>query len=218
MVQALAQGDANCPTGGVAVTSVGGTSYVCNGANGSSGGPVLPLLVGANEIAQINAWAGFGAAAPNWKLCYKGTRDLSSGFMQDNAAAFHSTCDNKGKTFFVAKTSTGKVFGGYTSKAWTGACQYRPDPTAFLFSLTNNFKHTQFGGSLGSYSTYDCYSYGPTFGGGHDFYTDLRSSSYGNLGYSYACRVGSYSSPDCMLDFAGAVAPILVELEVYSEQ
>ena len=220
LVQALAQGDANCPTGGVAVTSVAGTNYVCNGANGQSH-TVHPALVGATEIAQINGWAGLAAAPPTWHLCYKGTRDVStSGFMADGAATFHAGCDNKGKTFFVAKTSTGKLFGGYTSLAWNGACQYRADPSAFLFSLTNNFKHNQGGGVFvnGSYSTYDCYSYGPTFGGGHDFTTDLRSASYGNLGYSYACRIGTYYTSDCMVDFAGAVAPILVEVEVYSEQ
>jgi hypothetical protein len=218
-LQPLGQGDANCPTGGVAVTSVGGTMYVCNGANGASH-TVQPAIVGAGEIAQINAWAGLTAAPPNWKLCYKGTRDLSiSGFMQDGAAAFHAGCNNKGKTFFVAKANTGHVFGGFTSRPWTGACQFRSDATAFLFSLTNNFKYVQGGGveKSGAYSIYDCYSYGPTFGGGHDFYTDLRSSSYASVGYSYTCRVGASYSEECQIDFAGARTPILIELEVYSE-
>jgi hypothetical protein len=34
---ALAVGDANCPTGGIAVTAVSGTTDVCNGARGAQG-------------------------------------------------------------------------------------------------------------------------------------------------------------------------------------
>ena len=61
---------------------------------------------------------------------------------------------------------------------------------------------------------YDCSSYGPTFGGGHDFYTDLRTSAYANLGYSYACRVGSFDSSECRDDFAEGFDCALVEIEV----
>jgi hypothetical protein len=222
--QTLAMGDTNCPDGGVAVTSASGTSYVCNGTSGD--GTSHPALVGTMEIATINAWAGFtGANAPAWRLCYKGTRDANlGGFMlSPGGAVFHAKCDNKGKTFFVAKTDTGKLFGGYTSLAWqggNGACQWRSDPTAFLFSLTNNFKHSQptdYSYNY-EYSIYDCQPYGPTFGGGHDFYTNLRTDIHVNLGYSYACRVGSYGSSECHNDFAGAYQPLLLELEVYSEQ
>jgi len=35
--QDLAVGDANCPDGGVALTSVSGTTYVCNGSDGATG-------------------------------------------------------------------------------------------------------------------------------------------------------------------------------------
>ena len=92
------------------------------------------------------------------------------------------------------------------------------DANAFLFSLTNNFKHAQTGivASTDTYSVYDCSSYGPTFGGGHDFYTDLRTSAYANLGYTYACRVGIYGSSECWDDFAGGFDFSLVEIEVYS--
>jgi TLD len=224
--QALATGDTNCPNGGVAVMSASGTNYVCNGTSG--GGTIHPTLVGDAEIAMINAWAGFtDANAPAWKLCYKGTRDSNVGSFVvgagERAVAFHSKCDNKGKTFFVAKTGTGKLFGGYTSVAWqggNGTCGWGSDPTAFLFSLTNDFKHTQstFNYSNYEYSIYDCQSHGPTFGGGHDFFTDLSMGIYVNLGYSYDCRVGSAGSSECHSDFAGSYNPTVVELEVYSEQ
>ena len=223
-LQTLGQGDANCPNGGVAITSAGGSAYVCNGADAS--GSMHPPLVGAAEIAQINTWAGFAPGeAPQWTLCYKGTRDARNTlFMQEGGGGFHARCDNKGKTFFVAKSLGGRLFGGYTSLAWGAAqCNYRSDPSAFLFSLTNNFRHSQEDSYLFMlgyqyyYSIYDCSSYGPTFGGGHDFYTDLRQYTYTYLGHSYGCRVGTYGSQECIEDLAGSYTPVLVELEVYSE-
>lgn len=115
-----------------------------------------------------------------WHLCYKGTRDGNSGFLNGGGGAFHRLCNNRGRSFFVAKTQTGKLFGGYTSLAWvaTHTCEYRYDPDAFMFSLTNNFKHEQTGQYAASAnSIFDCTYHGPTFGGGSDFYTDLRGSA-----------------------------------------
>jgi TLD protein len=177
------------------------------------------VLVTSAQIDQINAWAALGGGT-TWHLCYKGTRDAAVGsfFLQ---SGFHAQCDNKGSTFFVAKTSQGKLFGGYTSRPWGSgpSCNYYSDDTAFLFSLTNNYKHTQTGiAGTTVYSVFDCASYGPTFGGGHDFYTDLRNSAYTNIGYTYACRVGTYGSDQCRNDFAGPSQLSLIELEVYSSE
>jgi hypothetical protein len=212
-VAQLAASDPNCPYGGVAVTSASGTYYVCSGAQG------YPALVDAAAIQQINGWAGLPSDA-SWTLCYKATRDGTSWFSASaGAAAFHGRCDNRGRTFFVTRTSTGRLFGGFTNLSWGAACGYRKDLTAFLFSLTNSYKHAQTGAYSGSgLSIYDCSSYGPTFGGGNDFSTDLKDTAYANLGYTYACRVGAYGSADCRNDFAGAYQPALVELEVYSER
>lgn len=107
---ALAVADPNCPNGGVAITSVSGTSYVCNGGSSHK---THPALVSAGDIGQINAWAGLDAGAP-WYLCYKGTRDSGTTFFSQ--ASFHSLCDNKGSTFFVAKSGPGRIFGGYTAR------------------------------------------------------------------------------------------------------
>ncbi len=213
---ALAVADPNCPNGGVAITSVSGTSYICNGGSSHQ---THPALVSGGEIGQINAWAGLDAGTP-WHLCYKGTRDSGTTFFSQ--ASFHSLCDNKGSTFFVAKSRPGRIFGGYTARPWGsgGGCNWHFDANAFLFSLTNNFKHTQIGvaASADTYSVYDCSSYGLTFGGGHDFYSDLRTSAYANLGHTYACRVGVYGSSECWDDFAGGFDFSLVEIEVYSSQ
>ena len=75
---------------------------------------------------------------------------------------------------FVARLSTGKTIGGYTSLA-TGfhtssrRNTYETDRSAFIFSLTNKYKHTQTATS-GTNAIYRRSTYGPTMGGGHDIY------------------------------------------------
>ena len=80
------------------------------------------------------------------------------------------------------------------------SCQYRYDSQAFLFSLVNKpgwapVKLPQTGKySYYSNSIYDCSSYGPIFGGGHDIYivnyASSSSSSYTNLGSTYSAPSG----------------------------
>ena len=86
-----------------------------------------------------------------------------------------------------------------------------------MFSLTNNFKHEQTGPYTDN-STYDYENYGPTFGAGNDYYTNLSTQATVGLGYSYACRVGELLSAECLNDFAGAYKPNMIELEVYAPQ
>ena len=80
------------------------------------------------------------------------------------------------------------------------SCQYRYDSQAFLFSLVNKpgwapVKLPQTGTySYYSRSIYDCSSYGPTFGGGHDInivdYASSSSSSNTYLGWTYSAPSG----------------------------
>ena len=81
------------------------------------------------------------------------------------------------------------------------SCQYRYDSSAFLFSLVNKpgwapVKILQRGLYYDhySYSIYDCSSYGPTFGGGHDIYVanyaSSNGASYTNLGHTYSAPSG----------------------------
>jgi TLD/Collagen triple helix repeat (20 copies) len=213
-VTALTVGDANCPFGGALLKNSSGSAYVCSAAQPQ------PVLVDASALAQVNAWAGLAPDAP-WALCFKATRDMQGTpfFAATGAAAFHARCDNRGRTITVAKSTKGKVFGGYTETSWgTAACAYKKDPAAFLFSITNAYKHAQTGaGSAFGYSTYDCGTSGPTFGGGFDFTTNVKDSFSSNLGYTYACRPG-FTGSDCANDFAGGTSPALVELEVWSQQ
>jgi len=213
----LLPGDANCPYGGVAVNAESGTAYVCGASQG------YPLLVDATAMQKIDAWAGLPAET-HWSLCYKATRDnggfsFATSSTTSSTAAFHSRCDGLPRTFFVAKSSAGALFGGYAGQPWGAAtCGYKYDPAAFLFSLTNSFRHGLISSSASSYAMYDCPTLGPTFGMGHDFQTNLKDQASATLGYSYVCRTGNGSSL-CNTDYTGMASPVvLVELEVYAAQ
>lgn len=227
-VTQLAAGNANCPSGGAALTSASGTAYVCNpssSSSSSSGVSVQPAIADATTFAKVNGWAGL-PAGQTWTLCYKATRDnVNTGFIAYAtyaASQFHTNCDNRGATFFVAKTAAGVLFGGYTAVAWksgsSGDCKWHNDASAFLFSLTNNFKHEQTGPYYENNSTYDCGDSGPVFGAGFDFTTNLSTEASVTLGYTYACRVGDLDSTECLNDFAGGYNPNMIELEVYAAQ
>lgn len=53
---------------------------------------------------------------------------------QHTPAAFHASCDNKGPTVVIIRTSRG-LFGGYVSASWDSSNAQIQDPTAFLFQL-----------------------------------------------------------------------------------
>ena len=117
-VTQLPAGNASCPNGGSALRSSSGTAYVCNPSSGSSSGvQVQPVIGDATTFARVNGWAGL-PATQTWTLCYKATRDnVNTGFIafaSFGASQFHAGCDNRGATFFVAKTAGGVLFGGYT--------------------------------------------------------------------------------------------------------
>ena len=118
----------------------------------------------------------------------------------------------------VMKLSTGKVIGGYLGESWGGA-GWVTSTTAFLFSLSTNFKHTLRWGSA-TFAAYSTSSSGPSFGGGVDLkiLSDLNSGSC-TLGTSYACRVGDFSQDSCKDDFCGSKDGWSVEeLEVYVQE
>ena len=49
-----------------------------------------------------------------WKLIYRASEH------EYTAESFHKYCDNKGPTLIVIKSSEGWIFGGYTTKSWSG--------------------------------------------------------------------------------------------------
>ncbi len=202
-------------------TNCGACADACTGGKvcyaGSCTTPIDSVLINQAQLAQINTWIGSSTAA--WTLLYRASRDGAT------ASAFHAHVNGQtGEKFFVTKLSTGVLIGGYTTLTWqsTGNYQNDGDRSSFLFSLTNNFKYVETGAyaSQGD-SIYDQANWGPTFGGGFDFgtYNNFGSnngSNYCNLGYAYACRVGSYGSSTCQNDLCGNYSGwYVVDLEVF---
>ena len=107
--------------------------------------------------------------------------------------------------------------------------QYYYDSQAFLFSLVNKpgwapVKLPQTGtySYYNSHSIYDCSSYGPTFGGGHDIdiadYASSSSSSYTALGHTYSTPSGySYGSTFTQTFLAGTHNFTPDEVETFYE-
>ena len=132
-------------------------------------------------IKKIYEWSGYN----NMKLLYRGTRDGMEGNY------FHNKCNNQGPTISLFKNEKGYIFGGCTSIDWTSCNNYKSAPDSFLFTLTNihGTEPTKFPNSIyTSYSIYDYYSYGPTFGG-HDIYTN-KSGTYASFPHSYQDILG----------------------------
>ena len=133
-------------------------------------------------INKLLEWTG----GKNIELLYRETRDGMSG------DAFHNKCNNKGPTISIFKNEKGYIFGGYTSIDWQGGDHtYRSAPDSFIFTLTNmyNIAPTKFP-NTNSNSIYDCSSYGPTFGGGHDIGICFNSSHYTSFPHSYKDVLG----------------------------
>ena len=168
-------------------------------------------VVDAKQGDNINHW--IGTPYKTWNLCYrKSTHGASS-------TTFHKLCNNRGETVTVATLNTGAKVGGYAPCSWRSAANYNYNcGGAFLFSLTKMHKydkHYYHDANSNSFSyqyyVYDNQSYGPTWGGGHDWYiASNMTSGYVNLGHDYTCRLddysstrGGYGSNTCRADFTG---------------
>ena len=113
-----------------------------------------------------------------------------------NVSAFHSSCDNKGPTIVLIRSSDGKSYGGYTSVSWVGKTCYQQDQKAFLFRMCpesgqasrQHIRTEKFQVSASHYSSaqYSSSSTGPTFGGGHDLVT------FKNGGLAFSMSPSSY--------------------------
>ena len=59
---------------------------------------------------KLREWAG----DYKWKLLYRASEH------EYTASSFHECCNDKGPTLIVIKSSGGWIFGGYTTKSWSG--------------------------------------------------------------------------------------------------
>ena len=84
------------------------------------------------------------------------------------------------------ETTTGRRFGGFTDAQWDQSGDYKTGSNGFIFSLDNKEIYYN---KDNKYNIYGSSSYGPAFGGGHDFYIcdncNSSNSSYDNSPHSY---------------------------------
>jgi len=81
----------------------------------------------------------------------------------DSSSTFYSLCKDQGSNVVIIMTSTGNVFGGYSSNSWNSASgSYYTSSTAFLFRLRPSIK--RFNILTNGNSVYPHSSYGPVFG------------------------------------------------------
>ncbi len=144
---------------------------------------------------------------------YRGSRD---GFASRD---FHEKCDNVPHTLVLVKSTNGNVFGGYVDAPWSSKDVWSHDTNAFLFSLVNKSDRPARFVSVGVESTYSNGLFGPTFGGGYDLYiadhSNLNTSSYSNLGYTYKHGNFSFGTNEATSFLAGAFSFQVEEIEVF---
>jgi hypothetical protein len=156
------------------------------------------------------------------------------------ADAFQISLYSGNAHFAVVEMEDGHIFGGFTTYSRTSYTasycssyggsycggSYQGDSYAFLFSFTDGqgrppvklpVCQNQYSSSCSSYAYYDNYSYGPTWGGGHDLYIGLNDKSgYSNLGHSFAAPQGeSYGSSATQSFLAGKYSFNWKKLSVY---
>lgn len=172
-----------------------------------SGGDNFPKsgIIKPGDFQLLRKWLDKDFKNRKFKLIFKGTKDGM------NATKFHELCNNKGPTVCLMKSGHGKIFGGFMPEAWTSRNNYVNNRKIWLFSITNKAKYElQNPDSQSQYAGYDYYTYGPTFGGGHDLYVSSDFTSNSN----YSSK-SSYSFSD-NTSFTGGYNFTLTELEVFS--
>ncbi len=210
-------GEDNCHT--LAACIDPGSGYACTCGSGYEGDGTSScdldnfpgsVLLDATQKAQLNTWAS--SVGQSWTLCYRKSTDGG------DSSTFHSQCDGYSTTYSVAQLDTNVLMGGYTASSWSHCSCYTGNSASFLFSLTQGYKIPHGTGQhSSSHYQYNRNTYGPTFGGGHDWHVpnDL-SVSYTNLGYSSGCQVGSYGGGSCNSDFNGSTSSATItDLEVW---
>ena len=207
-----------------------GTAGELCDANGWTLITTLPDAFSSSKIitptqgAMINGWIGNPQA--KWKLCYRRSDDGAS------SSTFHSKCNGKGDTVTIAKLDNGRIIGGYAGCSWYSKGSYNYScGGSFPFNVSplghayrkRNYSNGSSNSFSHNYWIYDASNYGPTFGGGHDWYVSSNmTTGYCNLGHDYTCRLGTgnnysgYGSSDCRNDFCGSYNSWkITELEVW---
>lgn len=91
-----------------------------------------------------------------FNLLYKASTD------GDRAADFHSRCDKANSSLVLIMDIKGNIFGGFTSRDWSGDCIQKVDEKAFVFSVNKGKIYEVLPGQ----AAIGCYpNFGPIFFG-----------------------------------------------------
>jgi hypothetical protein len=178
----------------------------------SSNDPFKSQILSSNQPSELIKLCGF-SSKDKWTLLYRGSRD---GFGANN---IHAKCDGHSNTLSIIKAKgTSYIFGGFTSINWNGPEQFKSDPNAFLFSLTNkNNQPSKMRIIIYGDSIYCHTAYGLTFGGGHDVYIAYNANAT-RAGFSDLVNSNQPSQPSQVQSFlAGSYNIQLNEIEVYQK-
>ena len=147
-------------------------------------------IIRYSELSLINDGIKhkFNKKITKYELLFRASRD---GFASSN---FHSKCDGKSYTVTFVESLIGRRFGGFTDQSWDQSGNYKTGSNGFIFSLDNKEIYYN---KNSSYNIYCNSGYGPSFGGGHDFYLcnncNTSYSSYDNSDHSYQTNGKKYA-------------------------
>jgi len=164
------------------------------------------LITTAHAASLVKKWFAPAIQFPHLHLLYRGSRD---GFTPE---IFHKRCDGVARTLTVAKSTSGKIFGGYSDQPWGSGDGYKQSSGCWLFSLDHKEKYPV---KSTSAAVYNHQTYGPTFGNGHDlqvYFTNSKPFSSSNLGHSYRLDNGAGVDQSRL---AGSSQIGLDELEIF---
>ena len=129
----------------------------------------------------------------------------------DRSNTFHQCCDGIFPTVIVILDTSGRRFGGYSTQSWGQSCvgaNYSRAPGSFIFNLSNNQKYDLID-KFNKNAIYRHNSYGPTFGGGYDFYINDQCKSN-----SSGCSKSSYNTGNTTI-LGGSSSFVVSSYEVY---
>ena len=139
---------------------------------------------------------------------------------------FHSNCDFIPNTLTILKARESSfIFGGFASSTWDYELNdFKSDPNAFLFSLTNKDNKPckiKIGQNEHQYSIYCSSDHGPKFGG-HDIcitsHSNTNKDSYSELGFTYTHPQYACGTDEAKSFLAGSYKFQLSEIEVYQKK
>lgn len=133
------------------------------------------------HVKAIDSWLPAGGAKGKWTLMYRATTD---GWGANN---FHAKCDNKRRLLTIIRSTSGHLFGGFSTEPFNSNVGFVTDSTAFLYTLTNphGVPPTKIPCTSPGNAIYGHPSYNATYGTNNDLYivnNANQSSCTTNLG------------------------------------